>query len=354
MSNRKHILLCVASDRHGRGGMVRQMHYLYQHWPQPSDWQFDWLQSSSNALLGHFTLLRAMMRLTGRALRKKADLVHFNISDHGSFYRHYILAKLGRWLGVHFIAHLHGGDFEQFYYRSSTCRQRRIEWFFAQARHCIVLNHAWRQFMEMQMRMPSEKITVCVNAVPEAPAHQHKSDQPHLLFLDTVAAQKGVDELIEALINLAHLPWRATIAGGGEVQPYRQRIAEAGLQNRVRFTGQMNHEATTKQFEQTDILVVPTYDDQQPLSVVEAMARGICVIATDVGSLPDIVHDGQNGLLIAPQSVQSLQTAMERVLGNLELRRHLGANARSYYHEHFHINQYILLMRAIYQSALSE
>src|SRR5439155_6830628 len=76
------------------------------------------------------------------------------------------------------------------------------------------------------------------------------------------------------------------------------------------------------------VVACPSHREGFGLACAEAMAHGRAVVATDVGGLRDLVVHGETGLLVAPRDAAALRDALERLLGDRELRRRLGANAR--------------------------
>ncbi|WP_053977526.1 glycosyltransferase family 4 protein [Mangrovimonas xylaniphaga] len=103
----------------------------------------------------------------------------------------------------------------------------------------------------------------------------------------------------------------------------------ADLDVSVRFTGKLSKVEWIKLAKEYNIFINTTNFDNTPVSVIEAMALGIPVVSTNVGGMPYLIADGENGLLVPPRNVDPMVTAIERVYGNRELREHLTHNARS-------------------------
>ena len=105
----------------------------------------------------------------------------------------------------------------------------------------------------------------------------------------------------------------------------------------------------------SDVLLHPTSMDAFPTVLLEAGAVGLPVLATAVGGIPEIVDDGETGLLVAaPASADSVAPALERLLGDAALRARLGAAARARFEAHFTAERWAERLRAVYEAVLDE
>jgi glycosyltransferase involved in cell wall biosynthesis len=137
---------------------------------------------------------------------------------------------------------------------------------------------------------------------------------------------KGQRELIQAL---AHVPEaRAVLVGadleqGGAYQRQLEQTAEAvGVRDRVVFAGRRNDVGDV--LAELDVFALPSWTEGLPLVVLEAMARRTPVVATKVGGTPEVVVDGETGLLVPPRDPEALAAALRRLLEDADLRRRLG------------------------------
>ena len=105
---------------------------------------------------------------------------------------------------------------------------------------------------------------------------------------------------------------------------FREAIAERGLADCVVYHGPQYGEAKHGFFKKADIFVQPTFDDCFPLTLVEAMQYGLPIVSTDVGAIPDMVKDGENGFVCQQRDVNSLAAALEQLITNESLRTQMG------------------------------
>lgn len=144
-------------------------------------------------------------------------------------------------------------------------------------------------------------------------------DPPHVLFAGRLSPEKGILQFLEASEGLPRV-----IAGDG---PLRQRVPEA--------RGMVARGELGAYYERAAVVAVPSLREGFGMVCLEAMAHGRPVVASATGGLLDLVEDGTTGLLVPPGDVPALRAAIERLLGDEELRRGLGAAARERVGERF-------------------
>jgi len=182
--------------------------------------------------------------------------------------------------------------------------------------------------------VPRERVTVLPNAAPALPLLpgregarvQFGVEGPLLAFAGRITKQKALEVALEALGRVDGVA--LAIAGDGPDLPdVRQRVAELGLDGRVRFLGPLNRDGVLTLFRAADASLLTSSWENFPHTVVEALAVGTPVIATSVGGVPELVRDGKNGLLVPVGDRDALAAAIRRVVGEPGLRERLAAAA---------------------------
>jgi len=157
-----------------------------------------------------------------------------------------------------------------------------------------------------------------------------------LVCVAAVTPVKGHDVLVDALARLADLPWTCVCAGPldrapGHVDEVRRRIERAGLTDRVHLVGPLDPAARDAAYAAADLAVAPSRTETYGMAVAEALARGLPLVATTGGALPDTVGhapDGTRpGLLVPPDDVAALAAALRRWFDEPALRAQLRAAA---------------------------
>ncbi len=138
-----------------------------------------------------------------------------------------------------------------------------------------------------------------------------------LLAVANLVPQKGHQFLLESFGALPKTCGDCTLVlvGGGVLEGKLRAMASAlGVGNRVVFAGPRSHGEIPTWMSASDALVLPSLSEGSPTVIPEAMACGRPVVATRVGGVPDVVRDGEDGILVAPEDAPALAAAIERVL----------------------------------------
>ena len=119
------------------------------------------------------------------------------------------------------------------------------------------------------------------------------------------------------------------LAGDGEVDAVRLAVAEAsGNGADIRVHDWLGPEERDAVLESASVFLLPSYDEGLPMALLEAMAAGLAPITSAVGAIPEIISDGQNGLLVSPGDVTELSAALTRLVDDADARKRLSTAAQ--------------------------
>ena len=150
---------------------------------------------------------------------------------------------------------------------------------------------------------------------------------PRLGIIGRFSAQKRHGVLLEALTRLPAGSCRLSIIGGAD-EGIKERITSLGLSGSVSWPGFIADRAAI--YRELDIVVAPAVDEGFGMTAIEAGAYGLPVIAARSGAFPEVVRDGETGLLVAPDDPEALAKALQRLIASSDLRRRLGDAARAH------------------------
>lgn len=154
-----------------------------------------------------------------------------------------------------------------------------------------------------------------------------------LLCAATLTPRKGHAVLFRALAHIRRLPWRLRCAGSTTLDPatatrLRMLRDELALADRIELLGELDAAALDICYQQADVFVLPSYYEGYGMVLAEALARGLPIISTTAGAIPDTVP-ANAGLLVPPGDPEALAAALAQVLTDSELRQRLVTGARA-------------------------
>jgi glycosyltransferase involved in cell wall biosynthesis len=263
--------------------------------------------------------------------REQFDVVHAHLT-----YANIIGTLTGRLAGIPTIASLRNQSVDQNPIRAGLETWLLRHW----ADRVMAVGHATAA--AHQARLRGQQIDPIPSAVPifsPLPPPERaalradligQTDRPLLISVGRLHPQKGYDDLFEAFARLhaIHPEVMLVIAGGGELQPaLSNQIKARGLENAIRLLGPRND--VPRLLAASDLFVSASHWEGLPVSVLEAMAAGLPVVATEVSDVPRVVTEG-TGLLVPPHQPDKLAEAMFTLLENPAQRKAFGAAAQKH------------------------
>jgi len=304
------------------------------------------------------TDLRGALRL--RPLLKGAGVVHTHDRRAGLFAR-----PQARLLHAHVLHTLHGLPEEIAVGLGSPEQRRlpdvsrpraagfrwgypRVETLLASLGHVIVPSHAIARFLD-QHGLSRNRIHVIPHGIEPArrPPNAGFTDGSVLRLATAANLEywKGLDVLLAACARV-RMPVRLDVFGDGSLREELVRQA-AGLGLDAEFHGFVPD--VRDRLAAADVFVLPSRGDNAPMSILEAMACGLPVVSTRVGGIPELVSDGETGLLVAPDDPAGLATAIETLAANADLRARLGARGAVRVSEEFSIESAVQATVDVYE-----
>ncbi|GAA4318976.1 glycosyltransferase family 4 protein [Streptomyces venetus] len=186
--------------------------------------------------------------------------------------------------------------------------------------------------------LPPERVHVAAPGADIAPLAPGTDGVSRLLCVAAVTPRKGQHRLVEALATVTDLPWSCVCVGGLTQDPeyvahLRSLISKHGLEDRLELAGPQSGAALDASYAKADLMVLTSYAETYGMAVTEALARGIPVMATDVGGLPEAVgrapDGGMPGILVPPENSAAIAAELRGWFGEADVRRRLKAAARS-------------------------
>jgi glycosyltransferase involved in cell wall biosynthesis len=149
-----------------------------------------------------------------------------------------------------------------------------------------------------------------------------------LLFVGWLNRDKGVRDLLEAFLAVAQQrSCTLTLVGEGDMsKEARGFVKSKQVDHIVTFRGWLDAAALRHEYAVADVFVLPSWAEGLPNAMIEALAAGLAVVVTAVGSVPDVIANERDGLVVPPRDVRALSAALLRVIDDVELRGRLASS----------------------------
>ena len=197
----------------------------------------------------------------------------------------------------------------------------------------------------------TQRITVIPNFVDIhlfAPTEKKKDQRVHLLFVGRLSLEKNIGNLLFAIKDMENVT--LTLIGEGDTRRDLEDLA-LGARAEIRFVGSVPHEDLPRYFAAADIFVLPSLFEGHPKVIVEAMASGLPIVASDVRGINTLLEHGKTGLLTATSS-QAIRFGIETLVNDPLKREALGKNARLEAEKEFSFEKIVTAEKALYQRYL--
>jgi glycosyltransferase involved in cell wall biosynthesis len=161
-----------------------------------------------------------------------------------------------------------------------------------------------------------------------------------ILFAGRVRKLKGVKDLLHAVARLpdrdgTRVVLAGSLADAGYVHDVRSLCERLGIQDLVQFLGLVDTDRLLRELSECACLVLPSYQENAPMVVQEAMAAGVPVIATGIGGIPFQLEHERSGFLYQPGDIAALTTRLEGLMSSSSLREKIGMAAKSFATERY-------------------
>jgi glycosyltransferase involved in cell wall biosynthesis len=261
------------------------------------------------------------------------------------------LTVTARARGCRVIVHAHGGLVLM--WMTGRARRALIHIALAPAHRVVAVSSAVQH--SLASVLGEKRVILIDNGIDvnlyETCAQPHHP--PRILYVGLLTPRKGVLELLEAsrILTDRNVAHELRLVGGTPDEgPEAEARVRAAVTGRTRLMGSKDPAEMPGVYREADVFCLPSWWEAMPLSVLEAMASGLAVVATDVGDVARAVRPGETGVLVPAQSAGELADALEPLLTDASLRQRLGSAGRRLVTEQFSSQATAQALHLLYES----
>lgn len=271
-----------------------------------------------------YVMLRAYFQLKKTVKCNPPDVVHMTTSGGLGFFRDLLILHYLKKRSIPSVYHIHFGRSVGYKAEGGRCWKQLMK-AVSIADTTIVID---RNSYDV-LKPFAKKIELINNPIRTSEYEKYeKTETNTILYLGWVIKTKGVEELLLAfsIFNRSHNGRYCLELVGPGMDKYVSELKTKYPIADVKISGEVSHDEAMKKLAKARILVLPSYTEGFPNVLLEAMAMGKCIVATDVGAIPEMLQDNA-GILIKPKNIDNIVAALE-LSENDEIRRKCGESAR--------------------------
>lgn len=320
-------VITIGPEFHPPKGGIAQVLHNYENYVFEN---LRFIPNSANGLFKNLLLLIwSIIQLSCILIvSRNKQIVHIHTASGRSFQRSSIYVFITKILGHYPVMHIHAGGFKIYYDKG---HRNFVSNVLKKCKSIIVLTNEWKNIFEQDLNLAN---IISINNLIPQPILQKSSFQDgkiHLVFFGDIIQRKGVFDIIEVIRSMNEVERSGIVfhvCGNGEVEKLSSLIKEYDLDDIVVYEGWVSGDKKQELLNKCDIMVQPSYLEALSLSVLEGMAYGLPIIATNVGGIPSIVKDGQNGYLCNPGDIEEMKMRLEILLQNDDVRKKMGQSSQ--------------------------
>jgi len=215
------------------------------------------------------------------------------------------------------------------------------------------------QVMKLTPAAHWNKFEVCplgVDPQRYRPATRSRGADPFtILCVGRLTPAKGQRILVDAAAHLAEAgrSFRLVVVGGGpDAADLEAAVAAHGLQSQVTFTGALNQQEVLDWYARADAFALPSFAEGIPVVLMEAMASGVPCVTTRITGIPELIRDGEDGLLVTPSDSGELAKALARLMAEPELHARLARAGRARVRERYDLERNVARLGQVFRARL--
>ncbi|MEH0760548.1 glycosyltransferase family 4 protein [Vibrio sp. 16] len=283
------------------------------------------------------------------------DIVHIHGSLKTSFFRKTPYLLISKLFGKKVIYHIHAAQVEQYFDGMHDLKLRLVRKLFSLYDLRLCLGYPWVNGLEA---LTGSKWSVLHNPMhpPKIEDSMETSCVCEFLFMGELSRRKGIEDLLHAfsIAKSKGIMAKLTVAGNGDVPRLEKLCSELDIYDEVSFLGWIGADEKHNLLTRCGAVVLPSYAEGLPMSVLEGMSYSKLVIATPVGATEDAITCEFNGILVQPGDINDLAEKLLIASKSPELRENYGKHAASTFEKKFHINVISKKLQDYYLKLINE
>ncbi|MDR3575107.1 MAG: glycosyltransferase family 4 protein [Anaerolineaceae bacterium] len=319
------------------------------------------------SLINVYYFINQAINLFRILIIKRPDILHQAVTWGISFWKESFFMLFARCFGVKVIAHVHGSMLDEQINNCNFAQKRMMIAAFNLPNKIIVLSEYWRGFLIKNLSptlinniviIPNSIDSSIAGAMEKQTVNLTEKKEYLILFLGWLCRRKGLLDALRAaeLVHQRMPEVRFVFAGSIEPGPDKELLEfecnRAGSGGNTSFPGLVTGKEKIDLLSQASIFILPSYHENLPVAILEAMSMGLPVISTSIAGVPELIEDGKNGFLIQPGDYSTLADRIFSLIQDPALCQSMGKANINKIIKDYHPNVFETKMANVYRNIL--
>lgn len=329
---KKNILVVGPLDSNGRyeGGINKILNYLEKY----SDiflqngyklmFQNSCLKKRNNKSIGKLSLKNILNAISlKKEIKKKlkeysCNIIYWHSSNRFALLKDLIIIKQLNAPNV--VLHIHYSEIKKILFNKKILDKFLCRLINKNVSSIVTMSKSTCQDF-INFGIQAEKVTYIHNFYcleSNKVTHTYHTNFANFIFIGSLDKRKGILDILEALYEINNDNYSLSICGlfiNDQIKDlFYKKIKEYQLEDKVKYLGYLDDGKKQQVYSESDCLILPSYEEGLPLVILESLAMGLDIICSPVGSIPDIIMNEKNSLFCSPGDIESIRTALEKVI----------------------------------------
>ena len=314
----KNILIIGPGIKHSKGGMATVVEGIITDSKLNSNYNITVHESYSDGNVLYRLIFSIISYIKFIFIYNKYDLFYIHMASYGSTFRKGYYIRFLNKRNKKIIVHIHGAEYLIFYNNLSEQKKKKVQEIWLKSQCVIALSKKWKSEFE---HLFNHKNIIAINNGIDTEQYENgkciiEDARKKFLFLGRLGKRKGAYDIILAVERLTQVypDILVYMAGDGEITQVKNLINKKNLNKNIEIMGWINFEEKIKLLKKVCTVLLPSYNEGLPMTILEGMAAGKVIISTNVGGIPELVENNINGLIINPGDIDALYESMRRII----------------------------------------
>lgn len=295
-------------------------------------------QTGKNKVSQIFIFLKSILSFFFYVISYDIKIINIQVSSYGSFYRKFFFVIFCCFFDIKYFFHIHSGSFIKFYKESNFFLKKAIFFSLHNASTIIVCSNYFKKNIQKNINKFS-RIEVINNSIEDNLKLKNKNykKKNYILFLGKLSKLKGVDDIfkISDKVIKKNKDIKFLLCGNDKNNFYFNKYINNSNKKNFIFYNWLNDKKKKIILNQSKLLILPSYVENSPVCIIEAMSVGLPVVSTKVSGIPELIIHKKSGFLYKPGNLLNLENYINLLIKNEKLRISLGKQARNIFKAKF-------------------